>query len=79
RGKGCALLTDGGFSGGSSGLSIGHASPECAAGGAIGLVRDGDIVLIDIPKRSINLLISVEEMAGGRAEQDAKGWKPVEK
>src|SRR3546814_6499218 len=58
--------------------SIGHASPEAAAGGAIGLVRDGDKVLIDIPNRSINLLISDEELAGRRVEQDNKGWKPVE-
>nr|BFE93271.1 hypothetical protein GCM10020185_38070 [Pseudomonas brassicacearum subsp. brassicacearum] len=77
-GKACALLTDGRFSGGTSGLSIGHASPEAAAGGAIGLVRDGDKVLIDIPNRSINLLISDEELAGRRVEQDNKGWKPVE-
>ncbi|EGH48341.1 dihydroxy-acid dehydratase, partial [Pseudomonas syringae pv. pisi str. 1704B] len=61
-----------------SGLSIGHASPEAAAGGAIGLVRDGDKVLIDIPNRSINLLIDDAEMAERRAEQDKKGWKPVE-
>lgn len=77
-GKQCALLTDGRFSGGTSGLSIGHASPEAAAGGAIGLVREGDRILIDIPNRSINLLISDEELALRRAEQDAKGWKPVE-
>jgi dihydroxy-acid dehydratase len=77
-GKACALLTDGRFSGGTSGLSIGHASPEAAAGGAIGLVQDGDKVLIDIPNRSINLLISDEEMAARRVEQDRKGWKPVE-
>ncbi|MCP1485623.1 dihydroxy-acid dehydratase [Pseudomonas sp. MYb2] len=77
-GKACALLTDGRFSGGTSGLSIGHASPEAAAGGAIGLVQDGDKVLIDIPNRSINLLVSDEEMAARRAEQDKKGWKPVE-
>lgn len=77
-GKQCALLTDGRFSGGTSGLSIGHASPEAAAGGAIGLVRDGDRILIDIPQRSINLLISDEELALRRVEQDAKGWKPVE-
>ena len=78
-GKACALLTDGRFSGGTSGLSIGHASPEAAAGGAIGLVQDGDKVLIDIPNRSINLLISDEELAARRVEQDKKGWKPVEK
>ena len=77
-GKVCALLTDGRFSGGTSGLSIGHASPEAAAGGAIGLVREGDKVLIDIPNRSINLLVSDEELASRRVEQDAKGWKPVE-
>jgi dihydroxy-acid dehydratase len=77
-GKVCALLTDGRFSGGTSGLSIGHASPEAAAGGAIGLVREGDKVLIDIPNRSINLLVSDQELAARRAEQDAKGWKPVE-
>ncbi|WP_371358297.1 dihydroxy-acid dehydratase, partial [Salmonella sp. E393-2] len=69
-GKQCALLTDGRFSGGTSGLSIGHASPEAAAGGAIGLVQDGDKVLIDIPNRSINLLVSDEELAARRAEQD---------
>ena len=76
-GKQCALLTDGRFSGGTSGLSIGHASPEAAAGGAIGLVQDGDKVLIDIPKRSINLLVSDEELAHRRIEQDKKGWKPA--
>ncbi|WP_236199183.1 dihydroxy-acid dehydratase [Pseudomonas pseudonitroreducens] len=77
-GKECALLTDGRFSGGTSGLSIGHASPEAAAGGAIGLVQDGDKVLIDIPNRSINLLVSDEELATRRAEQDKKGWKPAQ-
>ncbi|MDR3369568.1 dihydroxy-acid dehydratase [Rhodoferax sp.] len=76
-GKACALLTDGRFSGGTSGLSIGHASPEAAAGGAIGLVRDGDRIRIDIPNRSINVLVSDEELARRRAEQDAKGWKPA--
>ncbi|MCO1721694.1 dihydroxy-acid dehydratase, partial [Pseudomonas aeruginosa] len=76
-GKQCALLTDGRFSGGTSGLSIGHASPEAAAGGAIGLVRDGDKVLIDIPQRSINLLVSDEELAHRRIEQDKQGWKPA--
>ena len=74
----CALLTDGRFSGGTSGLSIGHASPEAASGGAIGLVRDGDTIHIDIPARRIHLDISDEEMARRRAEQDAKGWKPAE-
>ena len=77
-GKACALLTDGRFSGGTSGLSIGHASPEAAAGGAIGLVRMGDRIRIDIPSRSINVLLSDEELAQRRAEQDAKGWKPAQ-
>ena len=76
-GKACALLTDGRFSGGTSGLSIGHASPEAAAGGAIGLVRNGDRIRIDIPNRSINVLVSDEEMAKRRIEQNAKGWKPA--
>lgn len=76
-GKECALLTDGRFSGGTSGLSIGHASPEAAAGGAIGLVRDGDVIKINIPERSIHLDISDEELAKRRAEQDEKGWKPA--
>ena len=76
-GKACALLTDGRFSGGTSGLSIGHVSPEAAAGGAIGLVRQGDRIRIDIKNRSINVLLSDEELAVRRAEQDAKGWKPV--
>ena len=77
-GKACALLTDGRFSGGTSGLSIGHCSPEAAAGGAIGLVRNGDRIRIDIPNRSINVLVSDEELARRRAEQDAKGWKPAQ-
>ncbi|MFO1227889.1 dihydroxy-acid dehydratase [Roseateles sp.] len=76
-GKACALLTDGRFSGGTSGLSIGHCSPEAAAGGAIGLVRNGDRIRIDIPNRTINVLLSDEELARRRAEQDAKGWKPA--
>ncbi|WP_151702245.1 dihydroxy-acid dehydratase [Nitrincola alkalilacustris] len=76
-GKHCALLTDGRFSGGTSGLSIGHASPEAAAGGAIGLIQDGDIIRIDIPNRSINVLLSDEELAKRRAERDALGWKPA--
>ena len=63
-------------SGGTSGLSIGHASPEAAAGGAIGLVRNGDRIRIDIPNRRIDVLVSDEELARRRAEQDAKGWKP---
>ncbi len=77
-GKECALLTDGRFSGGTSGLSIGHASPEAAAAGAIGLVQDGDKVLIDIPNRSIQLQVSDEELAHRRIEQDKKGWKPAQ-
>ena len=77
-GKTCALVTDGRFSGGTSGLSIGHASPEAAQGGAIGLVRDGDIIEIDIPNRTINLAISDEEFAARRTEQDRLGWKPAE-
>jgi dihydroxy-acid dehydratase len=76
-GKACALLTDGRFSGGTSGLSIGHCSPEAAAGGSIGLVKTGDRIRIDIPNRSINVLVSDEELAKRRAEQDQLGWKPV--
>jgi dihydroxy-acid dehydratase len=77
-GKVCALLTDGRFSGGTSGLSIGHCSPEAAAGGAIGLVQNGDRIRIDIPNRRIDVLVSDEELARRRAEQDAKGWKPAQ-
>ena len=77
-GKACALLTDGRFSGGTSGLSIGHASPEAAAGGAIGLVRNGDRIRIDIPNRSINVLVSDEELAQRRVQQDKLGWKPAQ-
>jgi len=76
-GKVCALLTDGRFSGGTSGLSIGHVSPEAAAGGAIGLVEDGDIVRIDIPGRSIDVALSDAELAERRAAQDARGWAPA--
>jgi len=75
-GKECALITDGRFSGGTSGLSIGHVSPEAANGGTIGLVRDGDTIEIDIPNRTINLSVSVDELARRRAEQDEAGWKP---
>ncbi len=71
-GKVCALLTDGRFSGGTSGLSIGHASPEAAAGGAIGLVQNGDKIKIDIPNRTINVLFSDDELAARRVEQDKK-------
>jgi dihydroxy-acid dehydratase len=72
-GKVCALITDGRFSGGTSGLSIGHVSPEAASGGNIGLIRNGDIVEINIPQRSINLLISDEELESRRAEELARG------
>ena len=78
-GKACALLTDGRFSGGTSGLSIGHCSPEAAEGGTIGLVRDGDIIEIDIPNRTINVALSDEEIAhrrGRMEEKGAKAWKP---
>ena len=77
-GKACALLTDGRFSGGTSGLSIGHCSPEAAAGGAIGLVQNGDRIRIDIPNRTINVLVSDEELARRREAQNAKGWKPAQ-
>ena len=72
-GKACALITDGRFSGGTSGLSIGHISPEAAAGGNIGLVRNGDLIEIDIPNRSINLLIEETEMERRRAEENTRG------
>lgn len=74
-GKECALITDGRFSGGTSGLSIGHISPEAAAGGAIGLVRDGDIIEIDIPGRSINVKVSDEELSERRKAEEARGTK----
>ncbi len=77
-GKACALLTDGRFSGGTSGLSIGHVSPEAEEGGAIGLVRDGDRIEIDIPNRKIHLAVDEAELASRRAAQDKAGWKPVE-
>jgi dihydroxy-acid dehydratase len=76
-GKACALVTDGRFSGGTSGLSIGHASPEAAQGGMIGLVRDGDMIEIDIPNRTINLAVAEDELAQRRAEQHRLGWKPA--
>ena len=79
-GKACALITDGRFSGGTSGLSIGHASPEAAEGGAIGLVVEGDTINIDIPNRTIDLAISESDLQGRRDAMDAKGkdgWKPV--
>ncbi len=77
-GAACALLTDGRFSGGTSGLSIGHVSPEAAEGGEIGLVEDGDMIEIDIPNRTINLAIAEAVLAERRKAQDAKGWKPAE-
>ena len=78
-GKECALLTDGRFSGGTSGLSIGHVSPEAAAGGLIGLVRSGDVIEIDIPARSIRVDLSEAEIAQRRAQEEARGtaaWTP---
>ena len=81
-GKVCALLTDGRFSGGTSGLSIGHASPEAAEGGAIGLVEEGDRIEIDIPNRSIHLAVSAETLNTRRTAMEAKGaaaWKPVKR
>ena len=77
-GKACALLTDGRFSGGTSGLSIGHVSPEAANGGTIGLVQEGDMIDIDIPNRTISLRVDEATLAARRAGQDAKGWKPAE-
>jgi dihydroxy-acid dehydratase len=78
-GKACALITDGRFSGGTSGLSIGHVSPEAAEGGLIGLVEDGDRIEIDIPGRTIQLAVSDAVLAERRAAMEAKGahaWKP---
>ena len=77
-GKACALITDGRFSGGTSGLSIGHVSPEAAEGGTIALVEDGDMIDIDIPGRSIRLAVSEEELTRRRAALDHVGYKPVE-
>jgi dihydroxy-acid dehydratase len=79
-GKACALITDGRFSGGTSGLSIGHVSPEAAEGGAIGLIENGDIIEIDIPGRSIRIALSDDQLAQRRAAMEAKGkaaWKPL--
>jgi len=81
-GKACALVTDGRFSGGTSGLSIGHMSPEAAEGGAVGLVEEGDTIVIDIPNRVLKVDLSDEELARRRTAMNAKGqeaWKPVEK
>ncbi|AUM74117.1 dihydroxy-acid dehydratase [Paracoccus jeotgali] len=74
----CALVTDGRFSGGTSGLSIGHCSPEAAQRGDIGLVRNGDRIEIDIPNRTIHIAVPEDELAARRAEQDRLGWKPAE-
>ena len=76
-GKACALVTDGRFSGATSGLSIGHVSPEAAEGGTIGLVRDGDVIEIDIPRRTINLAVDEAELGRRRTEQEKAGWKPA--
>jgi len=77
-GKSCALLTDGRFSGGTSGLSIGHASPEAAAGGAIAIIQNGDRIAIDIPNRSINLVLSDEEIASRLSQQKSIGFRPLD-
>ncbi|HSX84980.1 MAG TPA: dihydroxy-acid dehydratase [Cellvibrio sp.] len=80
-GKSCALLTDGRFSGGTSGLSIGHVSPEAAGGGNIALIQNGDIIRIDIPNRSIDVVLSDEELTRRRQEMETRGaqaWKPTE-
>ncbi len=79
-GKACALITDGRFSGGTSGLSLGHVSPEAADGGAVGLIENGDRIQIDIPRRSIQLCVSEAELGKRRAAMEARGenaWKPV--
>jgi dihydroxy-acid dehydratase len=80
-GKKCALITDGRFSGGSSGLSIGHVSPEAAGGGAIGLVRDGDRILIDVHERRLELLVDEDVLAERRAKMEAgeRPWQPVDR
>ena len=78
-GAACALITDGRFSGGTSGLSIGHASPEAAEGGNIGLLVEGDMIEIDIPNRTINATLSDEELSNRWQEMEARGdaaWKP---
>ncbi|MCL2316678.1 MAG: dihydroxy-acid dehydratase, partial [Actinomycetia bacterium] len=78
----CALITDGRFSGGSSGLVIGHISPEASQGGAIGLIRDGDVIDISIPDRLLNVRLSDDELAARRAAEDARGvlaWKPQQR
>ena len=79
-GKSCALITDGRFSGGTAGLSIGHISPEAAQGGAIGLVEEGDIIAIDIPNRKLDVKLDEATLEARRAAMEAKGkaaWKPA--
>jgi dihydroxy-acid dehydratase len=79
-GKACALVTDGRFSGGSTGLSIGHVSPEAAAGGALGLVQEGDAIEIDVPRRVLRLDVSESELARRRQAMEARGdaaWTPA--
>ncbi|MGY1511651.1 dihydroxy-acid dehydratase [Aeromonas hydrophila] len=78
-GKACALITDGRFSGGTSGLSIGHVSPEAASGGTIGLVEDGDIISINIPARSMVLEVADSVLAARRVAVEARGWKPLDR
>ncbi|MCK4950854.1 MAG: dihydroxy-acid dehydratase, partial [Gammaproteobacteria bacterium] len=81
-GKACALITDGRFSGGTSGLSIGHVSPEAAEGGTIGLIEEGDTIEIDIPERNIRVALTDDELAKRRKEMVAKGkqaWKPKDR
>jgi dihydroxy-acid dehydratase len=80
-GKKCALITDGRFSGGTSGLSIGHVSPEAAGGGVIGLVEDGDRILIDVHERRLELLVDDAVLAERRAKMDAseRPWQPVDR
>ena len=80
--KKCALITDGRFSGGTSGLSIGHVSPEAAAGGNIGLIQDGDMIEIDIPNRSINVKVTDNELLKRRQAEEARGkdaFKPKDR
>ncbi len=78
-GKECALITDGRFSGGTSGLSIGHVSPEAANGGTIGLIENGDLITVDIPNRGIELNVDDATLAQRRAAADQRGWKPVDR
>ncbi|MBY5948966.1 dihydroxy-acid dehydratase [Photobacterium rosenbergii] len=78
-GKECALITDGRFSGGTSGLSIGHVSPEAANGGTIGLIQDGDTIAIDIPNRSIDLQVDEATLSSRRAQAEQRGWKPLDR